>query len=92
MGAEERPLRLDVVDYRLSPMFLLRRFAEREPGLRADRVAGGGFANAVDPVLSRQLIRLANTPSWHSAARSRRCFPPGPHGPRAGWTGRETPA
>ncbi|MCR6486683.1 LysR family transcriptional regulator [Amycolatopsis sp. OK19-0408] len=55
MGADDRPLRLDVVDYRLSPIFLLRRLAEREPALRIDRVAGGGFANAVDPLLSGEL-------------------------------------
>ncbi|MEU5259336.1 LysR family transcriptional regulator [Amycolatopsis sp. NPDC021455] len=55
MGAEDRPLRLDVLDYRLSPMFLLRRLAEREPGLEIDRVAGGGFANAVEPLLSGEL-------------------------------------
>jgi DNA-binding transcriptional LysR family regulator len=55
MGAEDRPLRLDVVDFRLAPMFLLRRLAEREPALRIDRVAGGGFANAVEPLLSGEL-------------------------------------
>lgn len=55
MGAEDRPLRLDVTDYRLSPMFVLRRLAEREPGLRIDRVAGRGFANAVAPLLSGEL-------------------------------------
>lgn len=55
MGADDRPLRLDVVDFRLSPMFLLRRLAAREPALRIDRVAGGGFANAVEPLLSGEL-------------------------------------
>jgi DNA-binding transcriptional LysR family regulator len=55
MGADDRPLRLDVLDYRLSPMFLLRRLAEREPGLRIDRIAGRGFANAIDPLLSGEL-------------------------------------
>lgn len=55
MGADDRPLRLDVVDYRLSPIFLLRRFAAREPALRIDRVAGGGFAHAVEPLLSGEL-------------------------------------
>lgn len=55
MGAEDRPLRLDVVDYRLAPMYLLRRLAAREPALRIDRVAGGGFANAVEPLLSGEL-------------------------------------
>lgn len=55
MGADDRPLRLDVVDYRLSPIFLLRRLAEREPALRIDRVAGGGFAGAVEPLLSGEL-------------------------------------
>ncbi|MEV4144387.1 LysR family transcriptional regulator [Amycolatopsis sp. NPDC049691] len=55
MGADDRPLRLDVVDYRLSPIALLRRLAAREPGLRIDRVAGGGFANAVEPLLSGEL-------------------------------------
>ncbi|WP_410644545.1 LysR family transcriptional regulator [Amycolatopsis sp. lyj-346] len=55
MGAEDRPLRLDLVDPRLSPMFLLRRLAAHEPGLRIDRVAGRGFANAIDPLLSGEL-------------------------------------
>ncbi len=55
MRADDRPLRMDVVDFRLSPMFLLRRLAEREPALRIDRVAGGGFANALDPLLSGEL-------------------------------------
>ncbi|MEV6826041.1 LysR family transcriptional regulator [Amycolatopsis sp. NPDC051102] len=55
VGAEDRPLRLDVLDYRLSPMFLLRRLAEREPALEIDRVAGGGFAAAVEPLLSGEL-------------------------------------
>ncbi|MFJ7215664.1 LysR family transcriptional regulator [Amycolatopsis sp. NPDC098790] len=55
MGADDRPLRLDVVDYRLSPISLLRRLAARDPGLRVDRVAGGGFANAVEPLLSGEL-------------------------------------
>jgi len=55
MGADDRPLRLDVLDYRLSPMFLLRRLAEREPALEIDRVAGGGFAAAVEPLLSGEL-------------------------------------
>ncbi|WP_086851488.1 LysR family transcriptional regulator [Amycolatopsis kentuckyensis] len=55
MGAEDRPLRLDLVDHRLSPMFLLRRLAAHEPGLRIDRVAGRGFANAIDPLLSGEL-------------------------------------
>ncbi|MBE1502704.1 DNA-binding transcriptional LysR family regulator [Amycolatopsis lexingtonensis] len=55
MGADDRPLRLDLLDYRLSPMFLLRRLAEREPALRVDKVAGGGFANAVEKLLSGEL-------------------------------------
>lgn len=55
MGADDRPLRLDIVDTRLSPMFMLRRLAEREPGLRIDRVTGRGFANAVEPLLSGEL-------------------------------------
>ncbi len=55
MGADDRPLRLDVVDYRLSPMFVLRRIAEREPGLRIDRVAGRGFAQAVESLLTGEL-------------------------------------
>jgi DNA-binding transcriptional LysR family regulator len=55
MGAEDRPLRLDVLDYRLSPLFLLRRLAAREPALEIDRVAGGGFANAVEPLRSGEL-------------------------------------
>ncbi|HEY3466654.1 MAG TPA: LysR family transcriptional regulator [Amycolatopsis sp.] len=55
MGADDRPLRLDVVDYRLAPISLLRRLAAREPALKIDRVAGGAFANAVGPLLSGEL-------------------------------------
>ncbi|MFE0021031.1 LysR family transcriptional regulator [Amycolatopsis sp. NPDC059021] len=55
MHAEERPLRLHVIDPRLSPMFLLRRLAEREPGLRIDRVGGPGLVSAVDPLLRGEL-------------------------------------
>src|SRR5438445_8629078 len=55
MGADDRPLRLDVLDYRLSPIFLLRRLAEREPELRIERSAGGGFADAADRLLRGEL-------------------------------------
>lgn len=55
MGADDRPLRLDVVDFRLSPMYLLRRLAAREPALRIDRVAGGAFTRSVDALLSGDL-------------------------------------
>ncbi|SEP20653.1 LysR family transcriptional regulator [Amycolatopsis saalfeldensis] len=51
----ERPLRLDLVDNRLSPMFLLRRIAERDPGLRVERRTGHGFAHAVDPLARGEL-------------------------------------
>ncbi len=51
MGIKTRPPRLDIIDPRLSPMFMLRRIAEREPGLAVERLAGRGLANALDPLV-----------------------------------------
>jgi DNA-binding transcriptional LysR family regulator len=51
MGATERPLRLDVIDNRLSPMFMLRRLAERDPDLRVERSGRRGLAHALEPLL-----------------------------------------
>jgi DNA-binding transcriptional LysR family regulator len=50
-----RPLRVDLADHRLAPVVLLRRLTERDPALRVDRVAGGGLANAVEPLLCGEL-------------------------------------
>ena len=51
MGANEQPLRLDVIDNRLSPMFMLRRLAERDPELRIERSGRRGLTQALDPLL-----------------------------------------
>jgi DNA-binding transcriptional LysR family regulator len=51
MGAHEQPLRVDLIDNRLSPMFMLRRLAERDPELRVERSSRRGLAQALDPLL-----------------------------------------
>ncbi|PXY28569.1 LysR family transcriptional regulator [Prauserella flavalba] len=51
LGTADAPVRLDLVDNRLSPMFMLRRLAARDPGLRVERSWRRGLANAVDPLL-----------------------------------------
>jgi DNA-binding transcriptional LysR family regulator len=43
MGGDDKPLRLDVIDNRLSPMFMLRRLAERDPELRVERSGRRGL-------------------------------------------------
>ncbi|MEU6646016.1 LysR family transcriptional regulator [Saccharomonospora sp. NPDC046836] len=45
------PVRLDLLDNRLSPMFMLRRMAERDPRLRVERSWRHGLANTIDPLL-----------------------------------------
>ncbi|WP_216206926.1 LysR family transcriptional regulator [Amycolatopsis aidingensis] len=50
-----RPLRLDLIDSRLSPMFMLRRMAERDPELRIERSQLRGLANALGPLLHGEL-------------------------------------
>ncbi|WP_199434533.1 LysR family transcriptional regulator [Qaidamihabitans albus] len=52
---DDRPLRLDVIDHRLSPTFLLRRLAEHDPVLRVERDARGGLGPAVDALLADEI-------------------------------------
>ncbi|PXY19367.1 LysR family transcriptional regulator [Prauserella muralis] len=51
LARDDAPVRADLLDNRLSPMFMLRRMAEREPGLRVERGWRGGLAHAIDPLL-----------------------------------------
>lgn len=51
MGADEQPLRVDLVDNRLAPMSMLRRLAERDPELRVERSSRHGLVQALDPLL-----------------------------------------
>ncbi|MFC4003055.1 LysR family transcriptional regulator [Prauserella oleivorans] len=51
VGVDDLPVRLDLVDNRLSPMYLLRRMAAREPALRVEHSWRHGFAHTVDPLL-----------------------------------------
>ncbi|ASR37172.1 LysR family transcriptional regulator [Prauserella marina] len=50
-AADDRPVRIDLVDNRLSPMFMLRRLAERDPALRVERSWRHGLANTMEPLL-----------------------------------------
>jgi DNA-binding transcriptional LysR family regulator len=51
----DQPLRMDLVDNRLSPMFMLRRLALRDPELRVESSALHGLGNAVGPLLRGEL-------------------------------------
>jgi DNA-binding transcriptional LysR family regulator len=51
----DQPLRLDLIDYRLAPMSILRKLAERDPGLLVQRSALGGLDKAIDPLLRGEL-------------------------------------
>jgi DNA-binding transcriptional LysR family regulator len=53
--SDDQPLRLDLIDYRLSPMFMLRTMAERDPELRVDHSVRQGLANTFDPLLRGEL-------------------------------------
>lgn len=55
MSAVDRPLRVDLIDNRLAPMFMLRRLAEREPDLKLTRSARGGLANALEPLIHKEI-------------------------------------
>lgn len=55
VSAADRPLRLDVVDNRLAPMFMLRRLAERDPELRTERSARHGLVHALDPLVRGEI-------------------------------------
>nr|WP_042186922.1 LysR family transcriptional regulator [Kibdelosporangium sp. MJ126-NF4]CEL17676.1 putative LysR-family transcriptional regulator [Kibdelosporangium sp. MJ126-NF4]CTQ91097.1 putative LysR-family transcriptional regulator [Kibdelosporangium sp. MJ126-NF4] len=51
----DQPLRLDLVDFRLAPSFVLRKLAERDPRLVVERSARQGLDNAIDPLLNGEL-------------------------------------
>ncbi|MBP2324478.1 DNA-binding transcriptional LysR family regulator [Kibdelosporangium banguiense] len=51
----DQPLRLDLLDYRLAPMSILRKLAEQDPELRVDRSALGGLDKAIGPLLKGEL-------------------------------------
>lgn len=53
--SEAQRLRLDLLDYRLAPMFMLRRFAEQDPSLEVTRSALQGLDRALDPLLRGEL-------------------------------------
>ncbi|WP_020673834.1 LysR family transcriptional regulator [Amycolatopsis nigrescens] len=55
MGADDRPLRVDLIDNRLSPMFVLRKVAELDPELRIERSGRRGLAEALDPLVQGEL-------------------------------------
>lgn len=47
LSEDDAPVRLDLLDNRLSPMFLLRRMAEHDRDLRVERGWRGGLGNAL---------------------------------------------
>lgn len=53
--SDTQRLRLDLLDYRLAPMFMLRRFAEQDPSLEVTRSASQGLDKALDPLLRGEL-------------------------------------
>lgn len=55
MSPRDRPLRVDLIDNRLAPMFMLRRLAEHEPDLHVRRSARSGLANALEPLVRGEI-------------------------------------
>jgi DNA-binding transcriptional LysR family regulator len=53
--SDSQPLRMDLIDYRLAPMFILRRLAEQDPSLEIDRSVLGGLDKALDPLQRGEL-------------------------------------
>jgi DNA-binding transcriptional LysR family regulator len=53
--SDAQPLRLDMLDFRLAPTYILRRLADQDPTLRISRTASRGLANALDPLLRGEL-------------------------------------
>ncbi|UJW31532.1 LysR family transcriptional regulator [Saccharothrix sp. AJ9571] len=49
------PLRVDVIDHRLSPLFVLRRCAMADPDLRVERSTRRGLVHSFDPLLAGEL-------------------------------------
>ena len=53
--SDAQPLRLDMLDFRLAPTYILRRLADQDPTLRISRTASRGLANTLDPLLRGEL-------------------------------------
>ncbi|MEV4315284.1 LysR family transcriptional regulator [Actinocrispum sp. NPDC049592] len=53
-----QPVRVDLIDLRLAPMFVLRRLAERDPSMELDRSALGGLDEAI-PAVERGELDVA---------------------------------
>jgi DNA-binding transcriptional LysR family regulator len=53
--SDSQPLRMDLIDYRLAPMFILRHLAERDPSLEIARSVLGGLDRALDPLQRGEL-------------------------------------
>ncbi|CAM3386329.1 LysR family transcriptional regulator [Kibdelosporangium persicum] len=51
----DRPLRLDLIDFRLAPSSILRKLAENDPELVVERSALQGLGNAIEPLLNGEL-------------------------------------
>lgn len=51
----DQPLRMDLIDNRLAPMFILRKLAERDPGLLVQRSVLGGLDKAIEVLLRGEL-------------------------------------
>ncbi|ONI70941.1 LysR family transcriptional regulator [Actinosynnema sp. ALI-1.44] len=51
----DQPLRLDLIDFRLAPAFILRKMAERDPRLVVERSTKQGLDNATEPLLNGDL-------------------------------------
>ncbi|GAB3903864.1 LysR family transcriptional regulator [Kibdelosporangium lantanae] len=52
---DAQPLRLDLLDFRLAPTYILRRLAAQDPTPRISRTASQGLANTLDPLLRGEL-------------------------------------
>ncbi|SMD07018.1 LysR family transcriptional regulator [Kibdelosporangium aridum] len=52
---QEQPLKLDLIDFRLAPAFILRKLAEQDPQLVVERSARQGLDNAIEPLLNGEL-------------------------------------
>ncbi|MCE7001679.1 LysR family transcriptional regulator [Kibdelosporangium philippinense] len=52
---QEQPLKLDLIDFRLAPAFILRKLAEQDPGLLVERSARQGIDNSIEPLRNGEL-------------------------------------
>ncbi|RSM79398.1 LysR family transcriptional regulator [Kibdelosporangium aridum] len=51
----DQPLKLDLIDFRLAPGFILRKLAERDPNLVVERSTRQGLVYAIEPLLNGEL-------------------------------------